>query len=309
VTTSRKPMLLDVDTGVDDAMAIGLASRLDRHELVAITTVAGNVPVDATTRNTRAVAGWLGLDVPIHAGMDRPLVRELHDAREHHGEAGLGDWQPDVALAPLSDVTAPEAIVRLAREHRGDITFVFVGPLTNLAVALSLEPRLVDWVDRLVIMGGAFFKPGNMTRYAEFNIYVDPDAAQRVADAGFRATWVGLDVTQQTTMTRHDWDSLDGATAPGAVLVREMTRRMLVDLGRPAANLHDPLAVAVAEDPSLVGMSDGLVVVETTEPGRGRTRLAECSPGDSRASVCRTVDNVAFRSLFARISGEFPPPA
>ncbi len=302
-------MLLDVDTGVDDAMAIALASRLDGHELMAITTVAGNVPVDAATRNTRIVASWLGLDIPIFAGMDRPLVRQLHNARQAHGETGLGDWQPDVDPAPLADGTAPEAIVRLAREHRGEITFVFVGPLTNLAVALSLEPRLPELVHRLVIMGGAFFTAGNTSRYAEFNIFVDPDAAQRVADAGFRATWVGLDVTHQTNVTRGDWDSLAGESERGAVLVREMTRRNLIVLGRPAAHLHDPLAVAVAEDPSIVGLAEGLVVVDTTEPRRGRTRLAEPADGDARATVCRTVDRVAFRRLFARVSGQRPVTA
>lgn len=300
---------MDVDTGVDDAMAIALASRLDEHELVAITTVAGNVPVEAATRNTRTVAGWLGLDVPIYAGLDRPLVRALRDAREHHGEAGLGDWQPDIELAELRDVVAPEAIVRVAREHHGAITFVFVGPLTNLAVALSLEPRLPELVDRLVIMGGAFFNAGNMTRWAEFNIFVDPDAAQRVADAGFRATWVGLDVTHHVTLDRNDWESLAPATEPGAVLVREMTRRSLVDLGRPRAHLHDPLAVAVAEDPSIVGLAEGLVVIDTTEPRRGRTRLAEPAADDTRAAVCRSVDRERFREMFARVSGELPPLA
>lgn len=306
MSVTRRPMLMDVDTGVDDAMAIALASRLDRHQLVAITTVAGNVPVDAATRNTRLVAGWLGLDVPIHGGLDRPLARQLVDARGHHGEAGLGDWQPEIAPAPLSDITAPEAIVRLAREHRGEITFVFTGPLTNLAVALALEPRLVEWVERLVIMGGAFFNRGNVTPYAEFNIFVDPDAAQRVADAGFRATWVGLDVTHQTTLDRRDWDALASSSERGAVLVREMTRRILVDLGRPVAHLHDPLAVAVAEDPSIVGLAEGLVVVDTTEPRRGRTRLAEAAADDARAAACRTVDRAAFRRLFARVAVEFP---
>ncbi|HMM42349.1 MAG TPA: nucleoside hydrolase [Thermomicrobiales bacterium] len=309
MSATRRPLLMDVDTGVDDAMAIALASRLDRHELIGITTVAGNVPVEAATRNTRTVAGWLGLDVPIYAGLDRPLVRALKDAREHHGEAGLGDWQPEVELAALSDVVAPEAIVRLAREYCGEITFVFVGPLTNLAVALSLEPRLPELVDRLVIMGGAFFNPGNVSRWAEFNIFVDPDAAQRVADAGFRAIWVGLDVTHQTTLDRKDWEVLAGATDHGAILVREMTRRILVDLSRPRANLHDPLAVAVAEDPSIIGLAEGLVVVDTTEPRRGRARLAEPAADDARASVCRTVDRDRFRQLFARVSGELPPLA
>src|SRR5690349_11036054 len=129
-------MLLDVDTGVDDAVAIALASKLDSHELVALTTVAGNVPVEYATANTLAVAAWMGLDVPIYRGMSEPLARPLFDAREHHGFDGLGGWIPPVTPASLEVETAPAAIVRLAREHQGEITFVFVGPLTNLAVAL-----------------------------------------------------------------------------------------------------------------------------------------------------------------------------
>ncbi|MCO5177921.1 MAG: nucleoside hydrolase [Thermomicrobiales bacterium] len=303
MSDSRIPLLLDVDTGVDDAMAIALASRLDRHRLIGISTVAGNVPLEFATRNTQTVAAWLNLDVPIYSGMDRPLVRELVDARAHHGTAGLGDWEPDVEPAPLSSTSAPEAIVQLAREHQGNITFVFVGPLTNLAVALSLEPRIVDWVQQLVIMGGAFFNEGNQTPAAEFNIFVDPDAAQRVADAGFRATWVGLDVTHKTTLDRTGWDRLAQASEPSAVLVREMTRRILVDLERPAANLHDPLAVAVAEDPSLVELAEGQVVIDTTDAKRGRTRLAEAAAGDAVSSVCRSVDREAFGALFARVAG------
>lgn len=303
MSMARRPLLLDVDTGVDDAMAIALASRLDGHELVALTTVAGNVPVESATWNTRVVASWLGLDVPIHVGLDRPLGGALRDARAHHGKSGLGDWEPDVEPAPLSEVTAPEAIIKLAREHAGRMTFAFVGPLTNLAVALSLEPRLPDLVDRLVIMGGAFFNPGNQTQDAEFNIFVDPEAAQRVAEAGFRATWVGLDVTRQTSLQRADWAALGDAAEAGAVLVREMTRRNLVALSRPAAHLHDPLAVAVVEDPTIVSVAEGLVVVDTSEPRRGRTRLAEPVAGDSRNLVCRSVNVDAFFRMFARVSG------
>ncbi|MEX2314116.1 MAG: nucleoside hydrolase, partial [Thermomicrobiales bacterium] len=112
-------MLLDVDTGVDDAVAIALASRLESHELVALTTVAGNVPVEFTTANTLTVAAWLGIDVPIYRGMSEPLARPLYTAREHHGFDGLGGWKPPVTPAKLETETAPEAIVRLAREHRG----------------------------------------------------------------------------------------------------------------------------------------------------------------------------------------------
>ena len=295
-------MLLDVDTGVDDAVAIALASRLESHELVALTTVAGNVPVEYATANTLAVAAWMGIDIPIYRGMSEPLARKLFDAREHHGYDGLGGWTPSVTPVRLEDETAPNAIVRLARAHRGEITFVFVGPLTNLAVALSLEPRIVEWVDRLVIMGGAFSVPGNTTPNAEFNIYADPEAAAKVARSGMRAEWVGLDATHETGITREQWGRLADSDDPGQVLVREVMRRTLTELNRPRFHLHDPLAVAVVESRSAVDMRVGTVVVDVGEFQRGRTRLTE-PVGDEVASVvARHVNDDAFGSILAKLA-------
>jgi inosine-uridine nucleoside N-ribohydrolase len=296
-----RPLLLDVDTGVDDAIAIALASRLDDHRLIALTTVAGNVPVEFATNNTLRVARWLDIDVPVYRGMSQPLVRPLIDAREHHGFDGLGGWQVPVEPGSPGETTAPEVIVRLARQHQGDITFVFTGPLTNLAVALSLEPRVAEWVSDLVIMGGAFFNPGNVTSVAEFNIYVDPEAAAQVAASGIRATWIGLDVTHQTTISRQQWDALQNLSDPAGTLVREVTRQTLVDLGKTRFPLHDPLAMAVAERTDIVGTETGAVLVDTSESYRGRTRLAEAAGDDTTARVARTVDQRAFSALFNRL--------
>ncbi|HEX5164858.1 MAG TPA: nucleoside hydrolase [Thermomicrobiales bacterium] len=296
-----RPMLLDVDTGVDDAVAIALASRLESHELVAITTVAGNVPVEYSTANTQTVVAWMGLDVPIYRGMDEPLVRPLFDAREHHGFDGLGGWKPDVRRADIQLETAPEAIVRLARQHRGELTAVFVGPLTNLAVALSLEPRIVEWIDRLVIMGGAFFVPGNTTAAAEFNIYADPEAAAKVARSAFRPIWVPLDVTHRTGVTRSEWDRLANSDEPGYVLVREVMRQALTERGRPRFHLHDPLAVAVAVDPTIVSTRSGRVLVNVGPFERGRTILTDAIGTEPQGSVAVEVDHDRFETLLKRL--------
>jgi inosine-uridine nucleoside N-ribohydrolase len=294
-------MLLDVDTGVDDAVAIALASKLESHELVALTTVAGNVPVEYATANTLAVAAWMEIDVPIYRGMAEPLARPLFDAREHHGYDGLGGWKPPVSPATLEPETAPEAIVRLAREHRNEITFVFVGPLTNLAVALSLEPRIAEWVDRLVIMGGAFTVPGNTTRHAEFNIYADPEAAAKVARSEMRAEWVPLDATHETGITRGQWDQLEGSEDRGHVLVREVMRRSLTELNRPRFYLHDPLAVAVADTHDAVEMMVGSVEVNVGEFQRGRTRMSE-PVGDEVSNIAaRHVREDVFGSIMDRL--------
>ena len=297
-----RPMLLDVDTGVDDAVAIALASRLETHELVALTTVAGNVPVEFATANTLAVAAWMELDVPIYRGMSEPLARPLFDAREHHGTDGLGGWKPPVTPAKLQLETAPEAIVRLAREHHGEITLVCVGPLTNLAVALALEPRIADWVDRLVIMGGAFFVPGNTTCSAEFNIYADPEAAARVARTEMRATWVPLDVTHQTGITRAQWDRLVDSDDRGHVLVREVMRRTLTELNRSRFHLHDPLAVAVADAPSVVETRQGRVVVDVGAFERGRTTLTDAVGKEVTAAAAVQVEHDAFGAILERLA-------
>lgn len=297
---ARKPLLLDVDTGVDDAMAIALATTLEQHELLALTTVAGNVPIEHTTANTLRVLEWLGRDdIPVYRGMSGPLALPLVAAADVHGNDGLGGWNLPQPTRAADPVTAPEAIVRFAREHAGEAVFAFVGPLTNLAVALLLEPQLPELVSRLVIMGGAFFGPGNVTPDAEFNIYVDPEAAALVAGAGFNATWIGLDVTHQTMLTREGWEALAGRDGRGCVLVREVCRRAFEQRGRPQAYLHDPLTVAVVEDPALVELREGEIIVETSAHRRGRTRLAagcECQGG-----VAASVDAGRFDALFGRV--------
>jgi purine nucleosidase len=285
------PLIMDVDTGVDDAMALALATRLDTHDLLAVTTVAGNVNVESATRNTLRVLDWMGSDVPVYRGMSQPLVRPLHTATSVHGNDGLGSWDVVDAGRPTEALSGPEAILHYARAHRGEIDGVFVGPLTNLAVALILEPELAGWFRQITIMGGAFFRPGNVTPAAEFNIFVDPEAASIVARLGMRTRWIGLDVTHRTSLTLDEWRSLDVASDPAAVLVREVSRQSFDVRDRDEVFLHDPLAVAVAAYPDLVDESFGQVLVDTGHLARGETRLSET---DSPSSVAREVDTQQF---------------
>ena len=294
---ARIPLLLDVDTGVDDALAIALATRLEQHELIAVTTVAGNVPIEHTTPNTLKILEWLGAEIPVYRGMGAPLSRPLVSAGHVHGDDGLGGWELPAPAASVAEAAAPQTIVRLAREYAHEIDFAFVGPLTNLAVALLLEPELPRLVSHLTIMGGAFFNPGNVTPEAEFNVYVDPEAAALVAASGFNATWIGLDVTHQTVLDRPRWEALEGATSISARLVREVCRGSFERRGVERVHLHDPLAVAVVERPELIEGVPGEVSVDVGHRVPGRTRVSPFMHGTGQAA--RAVDVAAFQRIFA----------
>ncbi len=186
-------------------------------------------------------------------------------------------------------------MVRLANQRPGELTLVCVGPLTNLAIALNVEPKLPDLVAGVVVMGGAFSVPGNVTPAAEFNIYVDPEAAAQVLAAPFkRLTAVGLDVTQQVVLSRSVWEATAAAEQGAVALVSRICRRSFVERDLDGVQLHDPLALAVAFEPSLVGRREAQVSVVTEGEERGRTRLV----GAGSIEVASSVDGERFMRLF-----------
>src|SRR6266851_596446 len=236
---SRK-IILDCDPGHDDAMAILLAHGNPEIELLAITTVAGNQTVDKTSLNARRFCTIAGIrDVPVAAGCDRPLIRELQTAAYIHGESGLDGPAFGEPAVPLDPRHAVDLIIELLMQSSGDITLVPTAPLTNIAMAIRKEPRIVQKVHEVVLMGGAFTR-GNTTPAAEFNINVDPEAAAIVFTAGWPLTMVGLDLTHQ-------------ALATPAVLQR------IAALGTPVARI----AVARVIDPSVITCVDAFVAIET----------------------------------------------
>ena len=301
--TTRIPVILDVDTGTDDALAIAYAVQNPEIELVAVTTVAGNVDVEKTTANSLAVLDWLGAtNVPVHRGASRPLVRPHRDAAQFHDEGGLGGARLGGSRREIGADRGPAAMIRLAKQRPGELTLVCVGPLTNLAIALNVEPQLTELVSGVVLMGGAFTVPGNVTPFAEFNIAVDPEAAEQVFAARFKSlTAVGLDVTKKVSLTRDDWDAANaGADLPAsASILREVGRFAFNELGVTTFSLHDPLAVAVAVDPDLVHVEEAAVVVETAGPEDGQTRIV--GPGTVR--VATTVDAARALVEFRRTVG------
>ena len=266
-------IVLDCDPGHDDAMAILLAHANPALELLAITTVAGNQTLDRTTLNARRVCTLGGIrGVPIAAGCDRPLLRELVTAGEVHGASGLDgvEWpEPEVAV---ESVHAVDLIVDLVMAAPGEVTLVPIGPLTNVAAALRREPRLAKAVREVVLMGGSFTR-GNVTPAAEFNIFVDPEAAAIVFEAGWPLTMVGLDLTHQARATPEVMGRIAALGTPLASVVTDLLtfygRRSTMEGGPP---LHDPCAVARMIDPDLMACREAFVAIETRgEWTRGMT--------------------------------------
>ena len=305
--TESVPVILDVDTGIDDALALALVVRSPRVELVAVTTVAGNVDVERATSNTLAVLDWLGAtEVPVHRGASRPLVRPHRDATYLHATGGLGSAELPPSGRTIAADRGPAAIVRLATARPGELTMVCVGPLANLAIALNVEPRLPELLRAVVVMGGAFEVPGNVTPAAEFNVYVDPEAAEQVFAAPFpRLTVVVLDVSHRTALPRAVSEEVErgGGTDAATRLVVEVCRQAFTERGFAGFYLHDPLALAVALDPSLVAVRAVSVTVGSSGEERGRTRAT----GTGSVRVAHGVDAERFLTGFYRRLG-LPEP-
>lgn len=264
-----RTIILDCDPGHDDAIAMLLAHGSAEIELAAITTVAGNQTLEKVTRNALAVATIAGItDVPIAAGLDRPLVRARSFAESIHGDSGMDGPELPVPTVSLDDRHAVDLIIDTVMSHApGEITLVPTGPLTNIAMAARREPRIVDRVREVVLMGGGY-ATGNWTATAEFNIIVDPEAAHIVFNERWPLTMVGLDLTHQALATP---DVVERFTA-----IDTGSGRLVVDLlaffahsyrdaqGFDSPPVHDACAVAYVIDPTVMTVRTAPLDVELT---------------------------------------------
>ena len=299
--------ILDVDTGVDDALAIALALRHPRLQLEAVVTVVGNVSLDLTTRNTLRVLDWLGAtDVPVARGADRPFAGPVREASHWHGADGLGGASLPDSTRTVIDDGVGYLIDRLSAEP-GELTLICTAPLTNVALAIRRRPEVVSAVREVVMMAGAARPPGNVTPVAEFNVYADPEAAAIVFQQPWRLTMVGLDVTNQVLFSRSERDALSANTSREAVLVREVSRHLFDVRGVDTMALHDPLAVGVAIEPDLVTTLQQEVRVETRgELTAGQTVVdlrPNAPPPVLPTHVCTGVDAARFKALFFETLG------
>ncbi len=277
------PLILDVDTGIDDALALLYAVASPEAELVAVTCLSGNAAVADVERNTRAVLELAGRpDVEVAVGRPAPLLRALEITPETHGPRGIGYAELPEPVQAISGRFAPSVIVEEARRRPGEITLVTLGPLTNLAIAVLAEPALPGLLRRWVFMGGAFRVPGNTTPTTEWNIHCDPEAARIVlaawqaaidADPSVpRALGMGLDVTERARIMPADVAALAeraGGQGNAVVGLVEDALRWYFEFharydGFYGAFIHDPLVTACALDASLVRSEPAVVDVDTS---------------------------------------------
>src|SRR3954452_13093650 len=274
-------IILDCDPGIDDALAIAFAHGHPGIDLVGITTVAGNVGLIKTTPTALAVCEFTGAaGTPVTAGCAGPLLRPALDARQVHGDSGLGGAVLPPAAASARDGHAIDYLIETIRAAPGEITLVATGPLTNIALAVQREPRLADWVREFVIMGGSAGR-GNVTPAAEYNIWADPEAAAAVFRSGWTVTMLGLDVTLRTGATAAVLRRMSelGRLGTGLLLpALEQYHSVSEPAGPP---VHDVCAVAWVAEPDLFCLVPARVQVEVTgQFTAGMTGTDFAAPGE-----------------------------
>ena len=288
-------VVVDTDPGTDDALALIMALNSPELDIQGLTTVGGNARLADTTRNTLALMSYLGRpDMPVARGASRPIKGSFQYAYHFHGPGGLTVSLPK-AIAGPGPLRAADYLIGIGRSVPSDLLLVALGPLTNVARALQREPRLAGWVREIVVMGGAVEVAGNVTPYAEFNIYNDPHAANVVFGSGVPVTLVGLDVCREVAFERGERAWLDGKSSGGRLASRILTGWFDAHPGQHEYHLCDPLAMAAAIEPALLETEAATVVVETEDSGRyGQTRA---DYGGGSVKVARRVDVERARAL------------
>ncbi len=261
-----KQVIIDVDTGLDDALALILALNSKKFDIKGITTVAGNIPVTLATENTLKVLKLLkSEDIQVYEGCERPIARDVVFKDSVHGENGLAGQLKDVVTRQKNDKNAVDFIIDEVNEHPGEISMIMLAPLTNLAVAFKKAPEIKSKIKELYIMGGVVDGRGNESPVAEFNFYIDPESAHQVLNSGVPIKLIGLDVTRKAQLLEADLDNIE-SNSDLTQFVRNVAKYYIdkYSIGKSVRGcaLHDPLAVGVAIDEDIVVMKDYFVDVE-----------------------------------------------
>ncbi len=302
-----KRVIIDTDPGIDDTAAIFFALTSDELHVEMLTTVFGNVDVDQGTRNALIILEVAGrTEVPVFMGADRPLMREAHIASVVHGVNGLGDVPLEPPRSAPGRGRAAERLVEAVMAEPGELTLVALGPLTNVALALSMEPAMGAALRELIVMGGAVRTPGNVTAVASANLFNDPEAAAIVYRSGAPLVQVGLDVCRPTVITHAHLDRIRAGGNPLSEFLTAITPHILGFYQRTYGQMlgvhyNDVPAVAYVVDPTLFQATRMPVLVETT----GTLTSGQTVPDwhrqwgmEPNVALCLEVDAVRLANLF-----------
>ena len=316
ITLGAQKIIIDTDPGQDDAVAILLAlASPDEIEVLGITAVAGNVPLSLTEKNARIVCELAGRpDIPVYAGCDRPLKRKLVTAEHVHGKTGLDGPELPEPKIKLQEKHGVDFIIdTILQQPENSISLCPLGPLTNIASAILKQPKIVSRIKKIVLMGGAYFEVGNITPAAEFNIFVDPDAAKIVFEAGIDMVVIPLDVTHKALVTEKRNEAFRKLKSPVGIAVAEMTdffeRFDKEKYGSSGAPLHDPCVTAYLIDPKIFSGKNINVEIETkSELTLGMTVADWWGVTDRKANTffVGDLDSDKFFSLLTERLGRLP---
>jgi len=300
-------IILDVDTGLDDAVALFLAAGLREITIEAVIATAGNVGLDKTLENTLNIMETTGLDCPVYAGSAKPLVRKPIEAGDFHGETGLdGPIFAKRIRQEAQEESGIDAMIRIVVENPHQITIVSVGPLTDLAIALQREPKLATLAKGFVIMGGSF-SAGNVTADAEFNTYADPEAAKIVFESGATIALFSLDCTRTVTLSPQRLESFrvkEGRSNEVFVACMDTYTANYTKRKQGEPQMHDPLCIAYLVDPSRVtGEMSAVDVIVEEGPLYGKTIKASEGP---KIFIAHSIDTPWFWSLVERALASLP---
>lgn len=305
-----KKIILDADTGIDDALAILYALGSNECELIGITSIYGNVSVDTSVENSLSILDLVEhQNIPVYKGSEAKLGSDTYERREItkkiHGHDGIGDVHIPKSTRSAESKNAVDFLIEACEEHGSELTIVATSPLTNLAKAFTKAPESIKKVGKIVIMGGALTVTGNVTPYAEANIIEDPNAAKTIFESGLPIVMVGLDVTMRTLITLNETKALRKLNTKNSELIADMIDfyfRSYEDFlsGVYGCPLHDPLAVGIALHPELASTLAIDLTVETSGASKGRTigLMDKLNEGSPSTEVCVQVDESKFIELF-----------
>lgn len=304
------PVIIDTDPGIDDALALFLAFSSDKLDIRAVTSVGGNIPLEKTTKNSIDLVSYIGANTKVAKGASGPILRQLHTAEYVHGETGLHSVVLPDGNIKLYEKSAWDTIYEEAIKCEGKLNIIALGPLTNIAIALMKYPDLVHKIEKITLMGGSCYI-GNTTPSAEFNIYVDAEAADMVFKSGIPVTMVGLDATHKALVSEKDIEYITQGKNKVCTTVRELFNccSIICKLyGLEGAIVHDALAVAAIIEPSIIEKYKYYVAVETKgELTYGKTvvDIYNVTKNKPNAEVAMDVDRERFVEMFREMMNSY----